>query len=108
MTTLIITISNLEPTAMSSNNLFLIDSVGQLELKEEGLPSKFDKINPFEQRVILKKTSRIKNTKSYCIIIITKQMREFTLVDTISSVDNTKPPRLLLSHATKEIYKDDP
>jgi hypothetical protein len=41
MTTLIDVTSNLEQPSTSSSNLFSIDSVGQLELREEGLPSKF-------------------------------------------------------------------
>jgi hypothetical protein len=70
------------------------------------LPSKFAKEKPFELLLLLNKTSSIKNKKSYCIIV-SKQLREFTLVNTISSVDNTKPPKLLPSHTAKEIYKDD-
>jgi hypothetical protein len=108
ITALIIVISNLEPPATSSSNLFLIQWVGQLELREEGLPSKFDESHPFEQRVVLNKTSCIKNTKSYSIIISKQQMREFTLAGTICSVDDTKPSRLLPSHTSiKEICKDD-
>jgi hypothetical protein len=97
MTTLIVVTSNLEPPARSSNNFDLIPLVGQLELREEGLPSKSGENNPFEQPVVLKKTSCIENTNIYCIIIISKQMREFTLVNTISSAKETKPQRLLPS-----------
>ena len=60
-----------------------------------------------DERVVLNKTSRIKNMKSHCIIVA-NQMREFSLVNTINSVDDTKPPRLLPSHTTKEICNDDP
>jgi hypothetical protein len=108
MTTLIVAASNLEPPATCSSNLFLIDSVGQLEVGEEGMPSKFDENHPSEQHVVLNKTSCIENMKSYCIII-SKQTREFTLVNTICSVlDGTKTPRLLPSHTLKKICKDDP
>jgi hypothetical protein len=84
-----------------------IDLGGQLELRKEELPRKFDENNTFEQRVVLNKTSCIENTKSHCIIIA-KHMTEFTLVNTISSVDDTKPSRLLPSHTTKEICNNDP
>jgi hypothetical protein len=66
---IVATSSNLEKPAMSSSNLFSIDLVCQLEIGEEGVPSKFKKENhPFEQRIVLNKTSCIENTKSCCII----------------------------------------
>jgi hypothetical protein len=90
--------SSLEPPATSSSNLFLIDLVGHLELREEELPSNFGKNNTFEQ------TSRTEKIESYCIIIA-KQMREFTLVNTISSADNREQPRLLLSILWRKIAR---
>jgi hypothetical protein len=52
-TTLIVVTPNLEPPAMSFSNLFSIDSVCQLELREEGFPSKFNESHPFVEEGIV-------------------------------------------------------